>query len=226
MEMMVLDVRRAHFYARALRRIFVEMPREDPRYEECQGVAELLMSLYGTQDAAANWEAEYSDKLQGWGYKKGEASPCVFYNPGTNIRILVHGDDFVAVGRRYKLDALQEQLESVYECKVQRIGWQRGRAREARILGRVITLTEEGANIEPDPALLEEVVHLLGMQGAAATVTPANKEDYFGDISGEEVKKRRLQADQNHHATINGSSPGVTIDLWPHRGCGHLVGGT
>ena len=80
MEMMILDVRRAHFYAKALRRIFVEMPREDARWNECQGVAELLMSLYGTQDAAANWEAEYSSKLQGWGYRKGEASPCVFYH--------------------------------------------------------------------------------------------------------------------------------------------------
>ena len=80
MEMMILDVKRAHLYAKALRRLFIEMPKEDPRWAECHGVAELLMSLYGTQDAAANWEAEYSQKLEQWGYAKGKASPCLFHN--------------------------------------------------------------------------------------------------------------------------------------------------
>ena len=34
------------------------MPREDVRYGEGSGVAELVKSLYGTRDAAANLEAE------------------------------------------------------------------------------------------------------------------------------------------------------------------------
>merc|ERR1712020_564044 len=93
-EMMILDVRRAHFYARALRRMFIEMPKEDPRWEECQGVAELIMSLYGTQDAAANWEAEYSKRLVEGGYIKGKASPCLFHHPEDGVQALVHGDDF------------------------------------------------------------------------------------------------------------------------------------
>ena len=120
--MLILDVRRAHFYARALRRIFVEMPKEDPRWEQCQGVAELLMSLYGTQDASANWEAEYSSCLKKAGYKKGEASPCVFYNEAAGVRLLVHGDDFVAVGRRGALDALQKHLEGKESQKSQMSG--------------------------------------------------------------------------------------------------------
>ena len=33
-ELMLLDVRRAHFYARAIRRVFVNMPPEDA----CQGI--------------------------------------------------------------------------------------------------------------------------------------------------------------------------------------------
>ena len=81
-EMLILDVRRAHFYAHALRRVFVEMPKEDPRSSQCQGVAELLKSFYGTQDAAANWEAEYSRRLCELGYAKGVASPCLFHNEG------------------------------------------------------------------------------------------------------------------------------------------------
>ena len=62
-----------------------------------------LKSLYGTQDASANWEAEYSRCLIEGGYRKGEASPCLFYNALSNVRALVHGDDFVAVGKRESL---------------------------------------------------------------------------------------------------------------------------
>ena len=36
-EVVIIDVRRAHFYAKALRRIFVQMPTEDPRHEQCGG---------------------------------------------------------------------------------------------------------------------------------------------------------------------------------------------
>ena len=72
------------------------------------------------------------------------------------MRALVHGDDFVPVGKKKMLDKLQAHLEGEYECKVQRLGWTRGMSREARIFGRIITLTDDGAMIEADPALLEK----------------------------------------------------------------------
>ena len=63
-EMEILDVRRAHFYAWALRRLFVNMPDEDPRYNGEDKTAELKYSLHGTQDAAGNWEYEYAKALE------------------------------------------------------------------------------------------------------------------------------------------------------------------
>ena len=50
-----LDIKRAHFYAKARRPVFVELPAEDPRYGDPEVCGELLYSLYGTRDAAANW---------------------------------------------------------------------------------------------------------------------------------------------------------------------------
>ena len=82
---------------------------------------------------------------------------------------------------------------------MQRLGWAKGRAREARVLGRIITLGEEGAMLEADPALLEEVVHALGLSGASSVVTPAVKSE--GGESGEEVKKRRLIGDVDREAS-------------------------
>ena len=51
-----IDIRRAHFTAKATREIYVELvpeDQDDPNVPQC-GL--LQKSMYGTQDAAQNWE--------------------------------------------------------------------------------------------------------------------------------------------------------------------------
>ena len=48
-----IDVRRAYFHAKAKREVFVELPPEDAEEGMC---GRLLKSMYGTRDAAQNWE--------------------------------------------------------------------------------------------------------------------------------------------------------------------------
>ena len=93
-----LDVSRAHFYAKAKRKVFVELPAEDPMSADPEACGELLYSMYGTRDAASNWEEEYSEYFASLGYKKGVDCPCHFYNKEEDVRVLVHGDDFLAAG--------------------------------------------------------------------------------------------------------------------------------
>ena len=50
MGIMLVDIKRAHFHAAAQRRLFVELPPEDPRYGENDLCGELLQSLYGTRE--------------------------------------------------------------------------------------------------------------------------------------------------------------------------------
>merc|ERR1711923_540986 len=54
---MVNDVRRAFFYAKALRPVWVELPQEDYDDQDAKedNVGLLEMSLYGTRDAARKW---------------------------------------------------------------------------------------------------------------------------------------------------------------------------
>ena len=61
---------------------------------------ELKFSMYGTRDAAANWEDFYSLFLMSLGFIKGKSSPCVFHSKEKGIKLMVHGDDFVAIGTR------------------------------------------------------------------------------------------------------------------------------
>ena len=64
----------------------------------------LEMSMYGTRDAAQNWEETYSKFMISIGFRKGKASPCVFYNERRNIRAVIHGDDFTMLGESENLD--------------------------------------------------------------------------------------------------------------------------
>ena len=67
------------------------MPDEDYEAGMC---GKLIVSMYGTQDAASNWEYKYSTHLVENGFIRGKSSPCVFWNPKAGVRGAVNGDDF------------------------------------------------------------------------------------------------------------------------------------
>ena len=53
-----IDVRRAYFHAPARRLVYVKLPPEDEQEGMC---GKLIKALYGTRDAAQNWEHAYID---------------------------------------------------------------------------------------------------------------------------------------------------------------------
>eukprot|EP00969_Alexandrium_andersonii_P346357 15311064-Alexandrium_andersonii.AAC.1 len=60
--------------------------------------------MYGARDAAQNWGTCYRDVHLGMVFQAGKASTCVFYHPTRNVRVVIHGDDFTALGRDADLD--------------------------------------------------------------------------------------------------------------------------
>ena len=70
------------------------------------------MNLYGTRDAAANWQDLVARKMRSIGFVRGVYNPCTYYHPERSIRAMVHGDDYVSTGRRSDLRLLQQQLGS------------------------------------------------------------------------------------------------------------------
>ena len=77
---MINDVARAFFEARAMRTVCVELPleslTEDDRRQDMVGL--LKMSLYGTRDAATNWQNEVAKQMLRWGFKRGKYNPCLY----------------------------------------------------------------------------------------------------------------------------------------------------
>ena len=120
--------------------------------------------MYGTIDAAQNWEEDYSGWLISIGFQQGIGSPCNFYHPIRIIKVSVHGDDFTALGTDEGLDWFRKSMGDRFLMKVRgRFGPDPGDEKEIRILNRVIQWTEEGIWYEPEPRHVEFMLKDLGL---------------------------------------------------------------
>ena len=71
--LMLVDVRQAHFYSAARRKVFVELPVEACTDKNKVGL--LVRSMYGCRDAGVNWEFAICQVMTAIGFVQGGASP-------------------------------------------------------------------------------------------------------------------------------------------------------
>ena len=107
---LIVDVRRAYFYAKATREVFIELPQEDWKPGDEQKCGLLQQSLYGTRDAVLSWERELSNFLSSLGFTRGKASPCLHHNERRGVSAVVHGDDVTCVASRKEVEWVLEQF--------------------------------------------------------------------------------------------------------------------
>ena len=174
LKLALVDVGRAHFQANATEEIYVQLPEERTTRDNC---GRLVHNLYGTRCAAQGWEREYSARMEEWGFHAGGSCPVVFRHQSLSILVVVHGDDFLALGPEAELDAFKRQMEGAYERKqVGRIGPQKSDDEVLRVLNRFVEWTDEAIYIEGEQRHSEIVVHELGLVGANGVSTPGAKE--------------------------------------------------
>ena len=186
---MVNDVARAFFEAKATRPICIEIPKEDmtPDDERRDVVGFLLQSLYGTRDAAMNWQEEVRKEMKAWGFKQGVYNPCLYTHPHWKLKVMVHGDDFVTVGKPKNVEIFEKQISERFEIKTSKVGRYEGCAKEARVLNRVIRWTDTGWEYEPDQRHAELIMEDLGMSEAKAVSTPSEPEKRWEEEENQQV---------------------------------------
>ena len=176
-----IDIRRAHFTAKATRELYVELPEEDQEAGEPM-CGRLLKSMYGTQDAAQNWENEYGDFMVSNGFEKGLGSPCLFFHPVRNLRVSVHGDDFTSLGSHANLLWLKDRFLERYEIKDSGImGPGEDDIKEVRVLNRLISWREDCIEYEADPRHVQIIAETMGIGNAKPVTTPGVREPDSAD---------------------------------------------
>ena len=112
----------------------------------------LHYSLYGTRDAAQNWEEELASTLSDLKLTRGIACPCVWQCciKGEQKVATVHGDEKTIRGERSAVEFLVNMTSRTYEIKKQVIGEDADLEKSGRILNRVIEWSRDGITIEAD----------------------------------------------------------------------------
>ena len=154
----LVDVRRAYFNAPARRKVFVELPAEDYQPGDEHMCALLRYSLYGTRDAAQNWEEELAWTPSILGLARGSACPCVWRGriKGEDVVATVHGDDITIGGQRTAEESLIKMLSKKYEIRKQVLGGDPDLEKSWRIVNRVIDWDRDGITVEADQRHVKE----------------------------------------------------------------------
>ena len=173
-QMSFVDIRKAYFNGIPKRLVYIDLPKELGLGRDYVG--KLVRSCYGTRDAGAIWEDCYRSALEDMGFRSGASSPCVFFHPERNMTIVVHGDDFNALGTSADLDWYEKCLADNFEIKVRGRMGPGGDCTEIKILNRILTYSEKGLTYEADPRHIDLLSSSMGLTAANSLSTPGVKD--------------------------------------------------
>ena len=132
-----IDVKKAHLCSDVLRELYVEPPPE--ANEPLDIVWQLQRAMYGTRDAAAAWEREWTRTLSSVGFESGVSNPALLHSEKLNAFMVIHGDDFVTLGNHEALSEVERVMSSHCTMKVRAVlGASRHDAKEVRIANRYV----------------------------------------------------------------------------------------
>ena len=88
---MHIDVSRAYFHAKAQTPVLIRLPVEDRMGTDAGKVGLMKKSMYGTRDAASNWERDWQEHVRNWGFQLGLSSKNLFHHKEDRVSGLTHG---------------------------------------------------------------------------------------------------------------------------------------
>ena len=194
----LIDISRAHFYGESKRNVYTNLPEGDEQPGKC---AKLVRSMYGTQDASSIWQETYSQLVKEHGIEIGTAWPAIFYDPESDARFMVHGDDFVILGDEQAQKRIEQILAKKFEFRVDGFIGPGCKSQVMTVLKRILEYNPETGAItyEADPRHAQLVIKGLELDqsGVKSVATPSEKqksEEAFDEhplLDGERASKYR-----------------------------------
>ena len=171
---MHIDVSRAYFHAKAQRPVLIRLPEEDRMGDDAGKVGLMKKSMYGTRDAASNWERDWQEHVKKWGFQLGLSSKNLFHHKENRVSGLTHGDDFVLTGPTKRLTEFEKKMTRVYPIKAKIIGL--GSTKSIKTLNRRLHWGKEGIVYQHDPRHIDVLVKDLGLENGNSVQTPATSD--------------------------------------------------
>jgi hypothetical protein len=195
MKLLFIDVKKAHLYGKLQEgeQAFVELPPEAAAPGMC---GQLNSWLYGMRPAAQAWEREYTEKLSSVGFDRGRAAPTAFYNAKTQVRGVVHGDDFTFLGYEADLDRLTADMKSWYTLKVRGVlGPEAKDSKEIVILNRTVRWGHSGISYEADEKHAAIICKELGLDMSSRGLQAPCIKETKEELDDEELNEPLLRED-------------------------------
>ena len=99
------------------------------------------------------------------------------------MAVVVHGDDFTALGTDEALDKYEKGLKDSFECKFRgRLGLDKSDLKEIRVLNRTVRIVGDGLLYEADPRHVELLVKSMGLEGCKPVAPPGIKKEFTEDV--------------------------------------------
>ena len=151
--------------------------------------------------AASGWEDDYARRLVDDGFRRDRAASTIFYHPKTQVRVVVHGDDFTFAGTESELRNILVKMW--YDVKVRGIlGGGKRDVHDIEILGRNLTWTRRPRVRGRRQAALLEGLELneesKAVNSAAVKPEEVHQEEDAETLDASETKRFRSLA-----ATLN-----------------------
>ena len=168
---MHIDVSRAYFHAKAQRPVLIRLPAEDRMGADRGKVGLMKKSMYGSRDAASNWERDWQENIKKWGFQLGLSSKNLFHHKEHQVSGLTHGDYFVLTGPTKRLMEFNKEMKKVYPTKEKIISF--GSQESIKTLNRRLRWGKEGVVYQHDPRHVDVLVRELGLKNGNTVQTPA-----------------------------------------------------
>ena len=140
------------------------------------------------------------------GFEESTVMPSVYVHRKREVELVIHVDDFMGVGAREDLEWLKDEIAKVYQNTSTILGPEDGQVRSGVCLGRRISWTTEGIEIEGNPIHVKEILKSLGMTNCQTASTPLLPNDFHGPPSPDKTVKSCEVPDSGEQALSGGDA--------------------
>jgi hypothetical protein len=130
------------------------------------------------------------------GFKQGRASACNFAHAERDIKLTVHGDDFLIVADAGQLKWIDNKLKENYETKTEILGPEAGMVQEVGILNRKLRWMEDKIEYEADSRHADVIIEECEVMSMKPSKVPG--------VSEPEIDKEENDQEESQKTKFRG----------------------